>query len=409
MGNDIDFSKKFAITIPPKQDPSLPVIVVDDQVDIRLIITHHLTKLSFSKILQAGDGYEAITLLQSTPNCAMVLCDFQMPMLGAIELLNEMKDRVDIPRVPFCLMLEGASRERLMHAIEHGVDEILAKPFTLQDLTAKITSCFRNFHNPRNPEKVYELAKINFRARRFDDATVIYQALRDASPKAVRPLLGMARVAIATGKLEEASKLLLDAEVINPKFVATWNMKAELQLMNKDMAGAVESYKSAIFLSPLNPVRYKTAADMLFKMQRYPEAVEILELAYKNQVQFKELNHYLSQACFMVRDYQRALKFIKTAVLAEPENIAYLNQYGICLKETSQFEEAAKVYNQIIKKEPENKSALYNKAILLFARGEKEESIKLLERIVKKHPDFAQAAAKLKEYQQTLNVAQKPA
>lgn len=406
MANDVDFSKKFAISIPAKQDPSLPVIVVDDQTDIRLIIMHHLAKLSFSKILQASDGYEAISLLQSTPNCAMVLCDFQMPMLGAIELLNEMKDRIDIPRVPFCMMLEGANREKLMHAIEHGVDEILAKPFTLQDLTGKVASCFRNFHNPRNPEKVYEMAKIYLRGRKFDEAAAIYQTLREASPKAVRPLLGLARIAMGQGKLEDASKFIFDAELINPKFVATWNLKGELQLLQKDMAGAVESYKTAIHLSPLNPVRYRTAADMLFKMQRYVEAVEILDLAWTNKVQFKELNHYLSQAYFMTRDYPRALKFIKAAVLAEPDNVAYLNQYGICLKETGQFEEASKAYNQIIKKEPENKSALYNKAILLFTRGDKEEAIKLLDRIVKRHPDFAQAVAKLKEFQQAM---QKPA
>jgi tetratricopeptide (TPR) repeat protein len=72
------------------------------------------------------------------------------------------------------------------------------------------------------------------------------------------------------------------------------------------------------------------------------------------------------------------------------------------LKETNQFDEASKIYNQIIKIEPENKSALYNKAILLFTKGAKEEAIKLLDRIVKKHPDFAQAAAKLKEYQENL-------
>jgi tetratricopeptide (TPR) repeat protein len=137
-------------------------------------------------------------------------------------------------------------------------------------------------------------------------------------------------------------------------------------------------------------------------MQRYAEVVEILELAWANKVQFKELNNYLSQGHFLVKDYAKAIKFIKTAVLAEPTNITYLNQYGICLKETNQFDEASKIYNQIIKLEPENKSALYNKAILLFTKGAKEEAVKLLDRMVKKHPDFAQAAAKLKEYQENL-------
>ena len=402
MSTEVDFSKLFSIPIPTKQDPSLPILIVDDQSDIRLIIGHHLTKLSFSKVLQASSAYEAVTILKNTPNCAMVLCDSSLPQMSAVDLLNEMKERVDLNRIPFCVMLDGASREKLMHAVEHGVDEILAKPFTLQDLTVKMTSCFKNFHNTKNPEKVYEMAKTHLREKQYEKSVEVYTALHDASPNSVRPLLGLARVAMLKGKVDEAIALVKQAEDINPKYVPTFVVKGELQLIKKDMQGAVESYKTAIQLSPLNPIRYKSAADMLFKMQRYTEASEILEIAYKNQVQFPELNHYLSQAYFMVKDYPKALKLIKTAVISEPDNITYLNQLGICLKETSQYDEASKIYNQIIKLDPENKSALYNKAILLFAKGDKEESIKLLDRVVKKHPDFAQAAAKLKEYRETL-------
>ncbi len=402
MSAENDFSKRFSIPIPTKQDPSLPILIVDDQSDIRLIISHHLAKLSFSKVLQASNAYEAATILQNTKNCAMVLCDSSLPQMNAVDLLNEMKERVDLNRIPFCVMLDGASREKLMHAVEHGVDEVLAKPFTLQDLTVKMTSCFKNFHNPKNPEKVYELAKIHLREKQYEKSVEVYTALRDASPNSVRPLLGLARVAMLNGKVDDAIALVKQAEDVNPKYVPTFVVKGELQLIKKDMQGAVESYKTAIELSPLNPIRYKSAADMLFKMQRYTEAAEILEIAHKNQVQFPELNHYLSQAYFMVKDYPKAMKFIKTAVISEPDNITYLNQLGICLKETSQYEEASKTYNQIIKLDPENKSALYNKAILLFSKGDKEESIKLLDRVVKKHPDFAQAAAKLKEYREAL-------
>jgi tetratricopeptide (TPR) repeat protein len=399
MANEIDFSKLFAIQIPPKQDLSLPVLVIDDQTDIRLIISHHLTKLSFSKVLQAADGYDAVALLEANPNCSMVLCDAEMPVMGGLDLLNEMKERMDLPRVPFCLLMGNPSREKLMQAVEEGVDEILAKPFTFQDLTVKMSSCFRNFHNPRNPEKVYELAKSRLKARLPDEALKVYEALRAAAPKSVRPLLGMARVALAQSKSEEAFRLVNEAISINGNYVPSWSLKAEIQLLTKDMNAAVESYKTAIEMSPLNPMRYKAAADTLFKLQRYTEAVDILELAHKNSVNFRELNHYLSQAYFMVKDYAKALRFIKTAVVNDPENIANLNQLGICLKETSQWDEAAKVYNQIIKIDPENKTALYNKAILLYTKGSKEEAIKLLDRVVKKHPDFAQAAAKLKEYQ----------
>lgn len=402
MTSNTDFSKMFAIPIPAKQDPALPVVIVDDQTDIRLIISHHLAKLSFSKIIQASDGYDAIAVLQNLPNCAMVLCDSQMPLMGGIDLLNEMRERMDLARVPFCYMLDSPSREKLMLAVESGVDEILAKPFTLQDLTVKMTACFKNFHNPRNPEKVYALAKTRLREKKYDEAQAIYDALKAASPESIRPILGLARTAMLQGKLEDANKLIEQSIAMNSKFVPAWVIKGELDLQKKDMAAAVQSYMTAINLSPLNPIRYKAAVDMLFKLQRYPESVQILELAWTNKVQFKELNQYLSQAYFMVKEYPKALKHIKTAILSEPNNIAYLNQLGICLKETSQFDEAAKAFNQIIKLDSENRSALYNKAILLHAKGEKAEAVKLLDRVVKKHPDFAQATAKLKEYQTEL-------
>ncbi len=137
---------------------------------------------------------------------------------------------------------------------------------------------------------------------------------------------------------------------------------------------------------------------MLFTVKRYDEAVEVLETALGYKLEFPDLYHFLSQAKFALRDYKAAQKYIRHALGADSENVDYLNQLGICLKETEQKDEAMKIYNQIIKIDPSNHGALYNKAVLQHSLGDTHEAIKLLERLLRKAPDFTLAKAKLDEY-----------
>jgi tetratricopeptide (TPR) repeat protein len=119
-------------------------------------------------------------------------------------------------------------------------------------------------------------------------------------------------------------------------------------------------------------------------------------------LEFKQLYHYLSQAYFATKDYPKALKYVKSALAIEPENLTYLNQMGICLKQQNLFEDASKVYNQIIKIDPDNLAALYNKAMLCEAKNELADAVKLLERALKKDPSFAVAEAKIVELRSKL-------
>src|SRR4029078_12209243 len=106
----------------------------------------------------------------------------------------------------------------------------------------------------------------------------------------------------------------------------------------------------------------------------FREAIDILEVALKHKLEFPDLFHLLSQAKFALKEYKDAGKYVRHALGADPENVSYLNQLGICLKETGELDEAVKAYNQAIKNDPNNVEALYNKAILIFGKGDKDEA-----------------------------------
>ena len=281
----------------------------------------------------------------------------------------------------------------------------LVKPFTLADIGPKLRSAFAKFHNPANPERVYQLAKVALRNNKLDQAEAIYRDLASNGLKAARPLVGLARIEVKRGDAKKALRYLAEAEAKNPNFVHLYSERAMIYVQQSLWPQAVENFRAAIKLSPLNALRYKGAADILFKMKRYDEAVELLEAAAGHQLHFPDLFHLLSQGKFALRDYKAAQKYIKLALATDSENPTYLNQLGICLKETGQMDEALKVYNQVIKTDPQNRDALFNKAILQHARGECEDAVKILERLVRKAPDFAMAKAKLEEYNNELNKA----
>jgi tetratricopeptide (TPR) repeat protein len=321
----------------------------------------------------------------------------EMPVMGGLELLSELRERTDLDRPPFCLVMDNVSKERLMLAVENGVDEILVKPFTLSDIYPKVNMSWKKFHNPKNPEKVYEIAKQALRNKKFDEADKIYKLLSESSDKSARPLVGMARSALGRKDPHKALEHLAMAEQRNKAYVHIFAARGEIYVEMKKFDDALKAFDQAITLSPLNPVRYRAAADILFQRERYKEAITLLEKAVKAGLEFKELYHYLSQAYFATKDYPKAQRYVKSALSLDPENVTYLNQMGICLKQQNMFDDAVKVYNQIIKLDQENIPALYNKAMLCEAKNELPDAIKLLERAIKKDPNFGPGKTKLAE------------
>ena len=398
-----NLAAKFKITVPSQIDQSQSVLLMDDQQDQRLIISHHLGKMGYKNIKQCANGLDAFEILKAHGDTfSVVLASMESKVLGGIELLQEIQDSADVKRPPFLISMHSPSREKIMLATESGVDEIVVKPYTLKDIVPKMQRAFKVFHNPLNPEKVYELAKQMLRDKNLDTAKAIYTEIANVTTSAARPWVGLARIAVMEDQLEEALSHLEKAEKCNPHYVQIFTTRGRILVKKGKHEEAIKMFAKAIEISPLNPMRYEDAATSLFELKQYKEAINLLGVAVKNELSFPKLHHFLSQAYYAEKDYKMAIRHIRSALNAEPDNIIYLNQLGISYKESNQFDEASKIYNSIIKLDPENKAALYNKAILLNSMKKTAEAVKILERILKKDPSFGPAQTKKREYEAAL-------
>lgn len=119
--------------------PSSTVLVVDDDPGIRESVTEVLTAEGY-RVLQAGDGVEALEHLAHLAERCVVLLDLAMPRMNGLEFLAELSRRGPIARTPVLVMSANAHPGELDHP---QVVALLRKPFELDELLRWVEVCTR--------------------------------------------------------------------------------------------------------------------------------------------------------------------------------------------------------------------------------------------------------------------------
>ena len=116
------------------------ILVVDDEKDIRNIITYNLEKEGM-RFIEASNGDEALILLKKNPS--LIILDVMMPGQSGYELTKEVKKKI---KVPIILLTAKGEVENRIKGLELGADDYLGKPFEPKELLLRI----RNIINKSN-------------------------------------------------------------------------------------------------------------------------------------------------------------------------------------------------------------------------------------------------------------------
>jgi CheY-like chemotaxis protein len=110
---------------------SLVVLVVDDVESVRRL-TRRVLEYAGHRVLEAGDGVEALACLAENPTVELVITDLRMPNMDGWELAARLSGRS--PRLPVLFM--SGFDEHLASATVAG--PMLPKPFTPEQLDERI-------------------------------------------------------------------------------------------------------------------------------------------------------------------------------------------------------------------------------------------------------------------------------
>jgi DNA-binding response OmpR family regulator len=112
------------------------ILVVDDQPDLLENLGLALEAAGY-RVLTAGDGIEALAVLQSQP-VHLILADIAMPRLNGYQLYERVRQNPDWVAIPFLFLTARTLDSDIRYGKELGVDDYLPKPIQPEDLLAVV-------------------------------------------------------------------------------------------------------------------------------------------------------------------------------------------------------------------------------------------------------------------------------
>ena len=122
-------------------DLKMKVLVVDDFSTMRRIVKNLLKQIGFTSIEEAEDGQDAYAKLKDG-GFGFVVSDWNMPNLDGLGLLKKVREDAELKELPILMVTAEAEKEKVITAIQAGVNNYVVKPFTGELLKEKIDKIF---------------------------------------------------------------------------------------------------------------------------------------------------------------------------------------------------------------------------------------------------------------------------
>lgn len=126
------------------------VLVVEDQTEIRDIISKYLEKEGYGYYL-AKDGFEALNIFNSQ-TVHLVLLDIMMPGIDGFEVLQEIRKISEVPVIMITAKQEEVDR---LKGFNNGADDYVVKPFSVKELMLRIKRFLKRIYH-ESDEIIYQ-------------------------------------------------------------------------------------------------------------------------------------------------------------------------------------------------------------------------------------------------------------
>lgn len=112
------------------------VLIADDDELVAELARTHLSGKGY-EVLHAADG-EATLKMAAADRPALIVLDVSMPGMDGMEVLRRMSADESLRGIPVIMLTARRYQEDVMVAIKLGARDYLAKPFTPEELLARV-------------------------------------------------------------------------------------------------------------------------------------------------------------------------------------------------------------------------------------------------------------------------------
>ena len=116
------------------------ILIVDDEEDILNFLELVLREKGY-EVVTAGSGHDALTRAQlERPD--LVLLDIMMPEMDGWEVLKLLRIDEETASIPVAMLSARTEARDRVQGLQEGAIDYICKPFSLQELLAKIEAIF---------------------------------------------------------------------------------------------------------------------------------------------------------------------------------------------------------------------------------------------------------------------------
>jgi len=114
------------------------ILVVDDE-PVNVQVLKNQLSLNHYNVFTAQDDFEALELLEAhQPD--LILLDVMMPRMSGYEVCQKLRERHDPQKLPVVMLTARNQVEDLVQGFQTGANDYLTKPFSKEELFARITN-----------------------------------------------------------------------------------------------------------------------------------------------------------------------------------------------------------------------------------------------------------------------------
>ena len=127
--------------------PSL-ILIVDDETKIRRIVAANLERAGYD-VISAADGMHALEIFgMSSPKPDLILMDVMMPEMDGFECACRLRE---VSETPIIFMTAKTDSNSKLKGFNLGADDYVCKPFSMEELLARIKAVLRRTQGKSNP------------------------------------------------------------------------------------------------------------------------------------------------------------------------------------------------------------------------------------------------------------------
>jgi len=117
------------------------ILIVEDDPDIAELVARYLGKAGFLTE-RAASGREALQMIGAKPP-DLVLLDLMLPHVDGLEVCRLIRSSDATAAIPIIMVTARAEESERIVGLELGTDDYLAKPFSPNELVARVRALFR--------------------------------------------------------------------------------------------------------------------------------------------------------------------------------------------------------------------------------------------------------------------------